>query len=74
MARPKRDYDIETIGVKLTLIKGEDDDLIDLLHQIPWRLRAITVKSALRGQVLQLGACNGMAVLDIGAELDGFVL
>ena len=74
MARPKRNYEIEIIGVKLTLIRGEDDDLIDLLHQIPKSLRAITVKSALRGQVLQPGACGGAMTLDIGEELDGFVL
>jgi hypothetical protein len=74
MSRPKRTYEIEIIGVKLTLIRGEDDDLIDLLHQTPKRLRAITVKSALRGQVLQPGACNGVLALEIGEELDGFVL
>jgi hypothetical protein len=74
MARPKRNYEIEIIGVKLTLIRGEDDDLIDLLHQTPKNLRAITVKSALRGQVLQPGMCNSVLALEIGEELDGFVL
>lgn len=74
MARPKRNYEIEIIGVKLTLIRGEDDDLINLLHQTPKNLRAITVKSALRGHVLQPGVHNGAMTLDIGEELDGFVL
>jgi hypothetical protein len=74
MARPKRNYEIETVGVKLTLVKGEDDDLISLFNQIPWRLRAIAVKSALRGQVLQAGSGDGLTLIDIGAELDGFVL
>ena len=73
MARPKRNYVIEVIGVKLTLIRGEDDDLIDLLHQTPKRLRAITVKSALRGQMMQPGA-DHHAAPEIGEELDGFAL
>ena len=73
MARPKRNYVIEVIGVKLTLIRGEDDDLIDLLHQIPKRLRAITVKSALRGQLMQSSA-DPQSAPEIGEELDGFAL
>lgn len=78
MARPKRNYEIETIGIKLTLIKGEDDDLITLLRQTPLRFRALTVKSALRGNLLGSGIANlpsGDAGLpEMIDALDGFVL
>ncbi len=78
MARPKRTYEIETIGIKLTLIKGEDDDLIALLRQTPLRFRALTVKSALRGNLLSGMQTDLPSSEDGSAEmveaLDGFVL
>ena len=55
MARPKRTYEIALIGVRLTLVKGEDDDLIQLFQHIPNRLRAATVKMAMRGHALDFG-------------------
>lgn len=39
------------LQLKLTLWKGEDDDLIALLSSLPARGRAKLVKRALRGQV-----------------------
>lgn len=39
------------LQLKLTLWKGEDDDLIELLSSLPARGRAKLVKRALRGQV-----------------------
>ena len=75
MSRPKRTYDISIVGVKLTLVKGEDDDLITLFDQVPRRLRAITVKSALRGHALQPSLAHVPAAqVDITDELDGFIL
>ena len=74
MARPKRNYAIEVVGIKLTLVIGEDDDLIGLLRSTPLGLRAITIKSALRGQLQTGDASVGMAIPDISEELDGFVL
>ena len=58
MSRPKRTYEIALIGVRLTLVKGEDDDLIQLFQQIPNRLRAATVKMALRGHAMDFGNTN----------------
>jgi hypothetical protein len=61
MGRPKRDYAVKRIGIKLTLAVGSDDDLIELLGRVPYRLRAITVKSALRGHAMQWAAHDAEA-------------
>ena len=74
MARPKRQYEIVIVAVKLTLVKGEDDDLLDLFAGTPTGLRAVTVKSALRGQLLQPVAGEGADSHGIADELAGFIL
>ena len=76
MARPKRNYDVKRVGIKLTLVIGEDDDLIGLLERVPRKLRAITVKSALRGHAMQWSDPNQSKreeSAQLLSELDGFV-
>jgi len=76
MARPRRTYEVKKVGIKLTLVIGEDDDLITLLGQVPHKLRAITVKSALRGHAMQWDKPTGMPrdeQAQLAADLDGFV-
>lgn len=76
MPRPRRTYLVKCVGIKLTLIIGEDDDLIGLLNRVPRKLRAVTVKSALRGHAMQWsdsGPCSQDERAQLTSELDGFV-
>jgi hypothetical protein len=50
MARPPLSPDAQPVivMVKLRLYRGQDDDLLDFFQRLPARLRAASVKQALR--------------------------
>ena len=49
--RSPRAASAKIINVKMRLYPGEDNDLIVFFASIPWRLRAVMVKQALRSGV-----------------------
>ncbi len=65
---------VRVVNIKLRLYPGEDDDLMAFFSNIPRRLRAVCVKSALRSGTQQ-GAVLCDAEQDALADaLDGLVL
>ena len=58
MARPSLSPDEQPVivMVKLRLYRGQDDDLLDFFQRLPHRLRAASVKQALRNGGLPVAA------------------
>jgi hypothetical protein len=58
MARPSLNPDEQPVivMVKLRLYRGQDDDLLDFFQRLPDRLRAASVKQALRSGGLPVAA------------------
>ena len=58
MARPSLSPDEQPVivMVKLRLYRGQDDDLLDFFQRLPARLRAASVKQALRSGELPVAA------------------
>lgn len=52
MGRPRREDSVIIHQVKLWLIPGEDDDLIDFMATLPERGKAAAVKAAMRGGIV----------------------
>ena len=58
MARPRR-LNVVVIPLKLWLLPGRDDDLIQYLENIPPGQRAAAVMRAMRGDLLNRGQDDG---------------
>lgn len=71
MARRRNAVASIVVPVKITLLPGMDDDLIELFNRLPPRLRATTIRAALRGQ-LATQAPETEADEDDAAFLKGF--
>lgn len=61
----------EIVSVKLYLVPGEDDDLIEWFASIPARLRARYVMAALRGAGLEVEIGEDLPSDDEVADLLG---
>jgi hypothetical protein len=69
--RPRAETPRTIVRVKLYLVPGEDDDLIQWFEGIPDRLRARYVMAALRGAGLELEIGEDLPSDDEVADLLG---
>lgn len=59
MARPRLDYEVTEISLKLRLHPGRDDDLITFFNSLESRERAQAVMAAMRGGDLGIEVESG---------------
>ena len=73
MARKKLEQRPIVVPLKLTLRIGEDDDLINFFSLVPDRLRAASIKQALRSGGMSVPLDNLPSDDEVEAALDGLL-